>query len=125
MSAWTTDELADLGDTDEIQVVPARADGRPGPATTIWVVRVGDQLYIRSYRGASGGWYRRAVRSRSGAIRAGGLEREVRFEDVDADLRDRIDDAYRTKYGRYGSSYVEAMIGEDAASTSLRLQPAR
>jgi|SRR3954447_9026090 hypothetical protein len=125
MTAWTTDELAAIGDTDEIQIAPARADGRPGPATTIWVVPVADRLYIRSYRGAFSGWYRRAILSRCGLIRAGGLEREVRLDDVDAELRGRIDEAYRTKYGRYGSSYVDAMVGDDAADTTLRLQLAR
>jgi hypothetical protein len=123
MTGWSADELAAIGGAEEVQIAPDRADGTPGRGTTIWVVRAADGLYVRSFRGPSGGWYRRAVRSRRGTIRAGGLERRVRFEDAEAGLQSEIDQAYRTKYAAY-SSLVSPMVGPAAVATTLQLRPA-
>ena len=46
-------ELERIGDADELELA---AGGR---TTTIWVVRVGGDLYVRSYRGRNGTWFRR------------------------------------------------------------------
>ena len=122
MTGWGADELAAIGGAEEMEIAPDRADGTPGRATTIWVVRAADDLYVRSYRGPSGGWYRRAVRSRRGTIRAGGLERRVRFADAEAGLQARIDEAYRTKYAGH-SSLVSPMVAAAAVATTLQLRP--
>ena len=52
---WTAEELATIAAAGEIDLVPRRPDDRLGPATTIWIVRVGDDLYVRSYRGPGAG----------------------------------------------------------------------
>jgi hypothetical protein len=118
---WTPEDLDAIAATDEIEIAPRRADGTLGRATTIWIVRVGGDLYVRSYRGPGGSWYRAARRTHEGRLRAGGIERDVTFDaDHDAD-RTAIDDAYRAKYGH--SSYVDAMIVPEVASTTLRLVP--
>ncbi len=44
MTAWTSDELDRIGETEELEVTPLRADGAPGRPTPVWVVRVGDEL---------------------------------------------------------------------------------
>jgi hypothetical protein len=88
---------------------------------TIWIVRVGDDLYIRSYRGAGAAWYRRARRLGEGRIGAGGVEQDVTFVDShEAD--DAVDDAYREKYGH--NRYADAMVTDDARATTLRLEAA-
>jgi hypothetical protein len=102
---------------------PDRADHTPGPAVPIWVVRVGDELYVRSYRGPSGSWYRRARRNGSGQIRVGGVDHAIRFSVADPGVRTQVDEAYRAKYGRYGSSYIGPMISDTVAETTLQLQP--
>jgi hypothetical protein len=118
---WTPEDLDAIAATDEIEIAPRRADGTLGRATTIWIVRVGDDLYVRSYRGPEGSWYRAARRTHEGRLRAGGIERDVTVDaDHDAD-RTAIDGAYRAKYGR--SSYVDAMIVPEVATTTLRLVP--
>jgi hypothetical protein len=123
MSGWSERDLAVIGAAHEIVVAPDRADRTPGPAVPIWVVRVGDELYVRSYRGSSGGWYRRARRNGIGRIRSGREEFRVRFSDVaEPELRGRIDEAYQVKYGRYGSSYVTPMTSDSAAETTLQLE---
>ena len=60
MSGLSERDLARIGVADEILVAPDRGDRSRSPAVPIWVVRVGDELYVRSYRIVSGGWYRRA-----------------------------------------------------------------
>jgi hypothetical protein len=89
----------------------------------IWVVRVGDGLYVRSYRGPSGSWPRRARRNGSGRIRVGGGDHAVRFTAADPAVRPQVDEAYRAKYGWYGSSYVRRIISDNIAETTLHLQP--
>ena len=48
MNQWTDDELARIGAADELEIAPLRPDGAPRKPVTIWVVRVGDELYVRS-----------------------------------------------------------------------------
>ena len=52
--SWTTDELDSIGDADELHLAPRRKDGTPRRTVPIWVVRVGDELYVRSWRGDGG-----------------------------------------------------------------------
>ncbi len=120
MSTWTTAELDDLGAASEIGIAPRRDDGSLHGYTTIWVVRVGDDLFVRSYNGRDGSWYRTARRSGAARIRVGGTERDVTLEPASVDTVD-VDAAYRAKYGH--SSYAHAMTTGDTASTTLRLVP--
>jgi hypothetical protein len=123
MTTWTPDELHRIGAADELHIAPSHPDGSLRRYTTIWVVRVGDDLYVRSYRGPGGAWYRTAQASHTGRIRAGGVERDVSFARPDDAIRTAVDEAYRTKYGRYGDTYVVPMVSDDAAITTLRLTP--
>lgn len=121
---WTADELGRIGTADELRISPLRPDGTPRNPVTIWVVRHGDDLYVRSYKGSGGSWYRSAQARHEGHIQAGGVDRDVTFEaETDPGVNDEIDAAYRAKYGRY-SAYVEPMVGEAARATTLRLVPA-
>jgi len=121
MSDWTAEELGNIGSADELEIAPLREDGSLRPFVTIWVVRVGDDLYVRSYRGHNGVWFRSALRRPQGRIRAGGVDREVDFAPSDDADQDAIDQAYRTKYARYASTYVDPMLSPDARAATLRL----
>jgi hypothetical protein len=123
MTAWTSDELSTIGGADELELAPLRGDGTLRKGVTIWVVRHGGDLYIRSYRGRSSAWFRAAQARHEGHIRAGGVEKDVTFvEETDPGINDQIDAAYRTKYRRY-ASYVPPMIGSEARTTTLKLVP--
>jgi hypothetical protein len=123
MTGWTNDELDAIGDADELQIAPLRRDGSARKPVTIWVVRVGDDLYVRSVKGRDGAWFRAAEASREGHIRAGGIDRDVTFEaETDPGINDQIDAAYRTKYRR-SASFVPPMLTPDARATTLRLVP--
>jgi hypothetical protein len=127
VTSWTSDELDRIGSADELRITSVRADGALRPYVPIWVVRVGDDLYVLSYRGADGGWFRHLRERDRGRIKAGGVEREVAVaaaaDDVDNDVDDAVDEAYRGKYGRYGSRLVDPMIAAPARGTTLRLAP--
>ena len=122
MTAWTNDELTRIGSAEELEIAARRSDGSLRRAVPIWVVRVGDDLYVRSWRGANGRWFRDARVSHEGHIAAGDIDRDVDLVDAPEDVNDTIDDAYRAKYGRY-SSYVPPMIAPQARATTLKLIP--
>jgi hypothetical protein len=121
MRDWTLDELTTIGNAIEVDVTPSRADESSGEYTTIWVVRVGSELYVRSYRGQSGRWYRDAIDTGRGHLRIGTVERDVSFDSDHRVDQSDVDAAFRAKYGR--SSYVDAMVTPDVAATTLRLVP--
>ena len=51
MYEWGQDELDRLGRGDEIGIASRRADGTLRGCVTIWAVRVGDEVYVRSANG--------------------------------------------------------------------------
>jgi hypothetical protein len=122
-ASWTADELATIGGTEELWLATLRDDGSLRPYVTIWVVRAGDELYVRSARGPAGGWYVRALRSKAGRIRAGGLERDVVFAEAADDVHADIDAAYHAKYDRYGPAIVGSVVGQKAHGVTIRLLP--
>jgi len=124
-ASWTDDELGRIGRAEELQVTSRRADGSLRPYVTIWVVRAGDDLYVRSAYGANNGWYRRAKASGTGRIRAAGLERDVTFAEADPDVNTAVDQAYHTKYDRHGPAIVGTVVGAEVAPVTIRLVPVR
>ncbi len=123
MSAWTADELARIGRANELQVASRRPDGSLRPFVTIWGVRLGDDLYVRSAYGPDNGWFRRAKASGLGRVRAGGVERDVAFEVPGPEVDDGLHAAYHAKYDRYGPAIVGSVVSPEAASSTLRLIP--
>jgi hypothetical protein len=119
---WTNDELRRIEAADELEMAPVRRDGTLRKPVPIWVVRVGDDVYVRAAYGPGTGWHRVARTSRAGRIRAGGVERDVTIEDADGAVADQVDTAYRTKY-RHAGSIVDGITNAEARSTTLRLTP--
>src|SRR5438034_4965943 len=104
MSAWTSDELEKIAAADELQLASARPDGTLRNPVTIWVVRLGDDLYVRSVNGRNSAWFRGVQTRHEGHVRAGGVDKDVTFvEESDSQVNDQIDAAYITKYRRYAS----------------------
>ena len=121
MTAWTDVELRRIGEAQELQLASERPDGALRPYVTMWVVRVGDELYVRSAYGAGNPWFRRAKASGVGRVRAGGLERDVTFADAGPGVHADIDAAYHAKYDRYGPEIVGTVVGSDAHDVTIRL----
>ena len=123
MTTWTDDELTRIGEADELRIASTRPDGTLRPAVIIWVVRVGDDLFVRSAYGSKNPWFARAQASRSGRITAGGVERDVTFADADPARSDAIDAAYHAKYDHYGPAIVGTVVGPEVRAVTLQLVP--
>jgi hypothetical protein len=124
MTAWTSEELNKIGKADELQIASLRRDGTLRNPVTIWVVRVGDNLYVRAYKGRTGPWFRGTQARHEGHIQAGGVDKDVTFvEEADPAINDQIDAAYRTKYRRYDAQYVDPMVAPEAKAATIKLVP--
>lgn len=124
MAAWTEQQLAEIARTDELHVAPCRADGSLTGPRTVWAVRVGDDVYIRSVNGTTGAWYRTTRSSHEGHVKIGAVDADVAFADIDERdaVGDRIDAAYRQKYRSFPGPLASIIAGK-ARATTLRLSP--
>ncbi len=124
MTAWTSDELTKIGKAEELDLASLRADGTLRNPVTMWVVRIGDDLYVRAYKGRTGAWFRGTQTRHAGHIRAGGVDKDVTFvEEANPDINDQIGAAYRTKYRRYAASIVDPMVTPEARAATIKLVP--
>jgi hypothetical protein len=121
MSGWTDDELGRIGRATELRLASRRPDGSLGRYATIWAVVAGDALYVRSAYGYDNAWFQRALRSGQGRIEAGGLERDVAFEQPGVEVAADVTRAYHAKYDRYGSAIVGTVVSPEAVRSTLRL----
>jgi hypothetical protein len=124
MATWTNDELRKIAAAEELELASVRRDGTLGHAVTIWVVRVGDDLYVRSWKGHNGAWFHATQARHAGRIEAGGVGKDVTFvPEADPTINDQIDAEYRTKYRRHGGRYVDPMVATTARATTMKLVP--
>jgi hypothetical protein len=107
MAAWTSDELGKIAAADELELASTRGDGSLRKPVTIWVVRHGDDLYVRSVYGRTSNWFRGTQDRHEGHISAGGVDKDVVF--VEADEEE--------------ASYVDPTAGPEARAATLRLVP--
>jgi hypothetical protein len=120
VAQWTDDELTKIGAEDELELSSLRSDGTLTKRVTIWVVRVGDDLYVRPVKGREG-WHRATQIRRSGHIKSAGIEKDVSFEDVDHAIDAQIDTALKTKYAKYPERYVTPILTDASKDAGLRL----
>ena len=123
MTTWTSDELNKIGAAEELEIASLRRDGTLRNPVTIWVVRDGDDLYVRSVNGRKGAWFRGTRGRHEGHIKAGGVDKDVTIVDADPDINDQIDAAYHTKYRRYAASIIRSIVSPEARSATIKLVP--
>jgi hypothetical protein len=122
-NAWTADELARIGQAEELELASWRADGSLRSWVPLWVARVGDDVYVRSMYGRSNPWFQRALASGEGRIRAGGVERDVTFEEPGSAVDDDLHAAIHAKYDRHGARIVATVTSPESALATVRLVP--
>ena len=124
MTSWTPHDLERIGAAEELQLATFKKDDVLVKPVTIWVVRVGDDLYLRAYRGRETAWFQHIQRRPEGRIEDGGVTKDVMLVDASADgaLGNQIDAAYQSKYRRYSATYVGPMIAPQARATTLKLE---
>jgi hypothetical protein len=124
--AWAPEQMDRIDTADELQIAVRRGDGSLRRRLPIWVVRVGDAVYVRTWHRRDTGWFGQVLSTRRARVRVPGVEVDVTVEDVGegpADLHAVVDAAYRAKYARYGRSSLDAMVADAAAASTLRLAP--
>jgi hypothetical protein len=66
MTGWTHNDLERMGAVEKLQLATFKKDGTLRKPVTIWVVRVGDDVYVLSWRGREGAWFRHIQRRARG-----------------------------------------------------------
>ena len=122
MTAWRSDELSRIEGADELDLASVRRDGTLRNPVTIWVVRHGNDLYVRSVNGRTATWFRGAQDRHEAQIHAGDVEKDVLLVETD-DVSDEIDAAYRAKYRRYPARIVDTVVTPEARAATLKLVP--
>ena len=123
MVPWTSAELKKIEAAEELRIASLRKDGTLRKPVIIWVVRVGDELYVRSVNGRGSAWFRGVESRHEGQIDAGGVVKDVSFvEETDAVINDNIDAAYITKYRHY-ASIAKSMTTPAVRAATIKLVP--
>jgi len=126
MTSWSQDDLGRLGGVGEVEVSSVRRDGSLSRARTVWIARVGDQLYVRSVNGPDAAWYRLTRTFHQGRIEARGVARDVTWIDVNTAEQPDMDPAVDAEYARkyQGSTAAIAHINSPLArTTTMRVEP--
>jgi len=121
MTTWTSDELTRIESAEELQIASLGRDDTLRKSVIIWVVRLGDDLYVRSVNGRTAAWFRHTQVRHEGRIQAGGIDKDVTFVDANSDLNDQIDAVYRSKYCRYAANIINSIVSPTARSATITL----
>jgi hypothetical protein len=119
MVPFDADTLRLLGETREVDI---RTDKHPGSAVVIWVVVADGAVFVRSFRGVKGRWYRDLATGGPAALEVAG--RRLAVQAVPVTDPATIEQVSRGFLGKYAPSpYAQAMVQADILSTTLRLDP--
>ena len=119
MAAFDAATLAVFRDANEVRIVAPGAKR----GIIIWVVAVGDALFVRSFLGADAGWYKSVLAKGEAALEHGRRKVPMRATAVtDRTTIDAVSQAYLAKYA--SSSYAPKMVRDEILQTTLRLEPA-
>jgi hypothetical protein len=122
MAGWDEDELDRIEAAQELRLQSERRDGTLRDPVTMWVARVADGVYVGSVRGREGAWFRGTQTRKQGRIDAGGVSKNVRFEDADPGVLDAVEASYRTKYAAY-PDILDRSITPQLRAAVLQLVP--
>jgi hypothetical protein len=114
---------ATLRELRDVQEVAIRTDKHPKSAVVIWVVVADDEVFVRSWRGAKGRWYRDLATGGPATLEfAGGRKLAVQALPAgDDDAVIRVSREFLRKYQR--SSHAAEMVRPETLPTTLRLEP--
>ena len=118
MAKFDAKTLSTLRDVREVAI----RTGTCRNAATIWVTVSGDQVFVRSWSGANGRWYRGLAAGGPATLEFGGRCSPVQaIPASDPDSVARANHEYLKKYRL--SSHAREMVRAEILSTTLRLEP--
>jgi len=71
-ATWTPEQLQRIDGSDELEIASRRADGTLRQFVPIWVVRVDDQVYVRTWHRRTTGWFGRVLDTHRARVRERG-----------------------------------------------------
>lgn len=122
VTAWPSGTLDEFDRMEELNLVLTR-EGYSDLRLPIWVVVVDGHTYVRSYLGATSGWFRRVQLEFDQTVVLAAGETPVHFANIDrlAHVNKAIDAAFDRKYSTF--DYVSAMSEPAAVEATLRIDP--
>ena len=119
MANFDADTLRALRDVHEVRI---RTEKHPKTAVVIWVVVADDDVFVRSWLGTKGRWYRDLAASGPAALEFAGRRLAVEaIPERDADAIAKVSREFLKKYQR--SAHAEEMVRAEILATTLRLEP--
>ena len=120
--SFSEDDLARLRAAEEVDIETQAPEGAVH-TTTIWLVVDGDEVFVRSVRGAAGRWFREATANPAVAVHVDGRRlAATAIPAPDPDSMERVTNAVIAKYT--GISGFDSMQNPDIFPATLRLEPA-
>ena len=115
-------DLAAIATAKEVDI-ETRSTAGVTHRTIIWIVERDGAVYVRSYKGLDGRWYREALADPGVAIHVDGRRVAARaVPATDPASVEACSEGLRAKYRR--SASLDAMLVDDVLPTTLRLVPA-
>ena len=106
----------------EVQEFVIRTEQHPESAVVIWVVVADDEVFVRSWRGTRGRWYRDLAAGGPATLEFAGRGLAVQAIPAgDPAAIDRASREFLSKYRR--SSHAQEMVRSQTLPTTLRLEP--
>jgi hypothetical protein len=119
MADFDTDTLRRLRDVRELRI---RTGKHPKTAVIIWIVVAGNEVFVRSWRGDKGRWYRDLTAGGPATLEFAGRLFEVQAIPAgDAASVASASAEFLRKY--QPSTHAPEMVRPEILSTTLRLEP--
>jgi hypothetical protein len=119
MASFDAETLRQLSTAREVSI---RTDKHPKSDVVIWVVVAENEVFVRSWRGARGRWYRDLAQGGLASLELNGSRLPVRAVPAnDPATIARVSDGFMQKYRT--SSHAPEMVRPETLPTTLWLAP--
>jgi hypothetical protein len=119
MANFDADILRELHDLQEVFI---RTEKHPKSAIVIWVAVDDDEVFVRSWLGTKGRWYKDLAAGGPATLEFGG--RRVAVQAIPASDDDAVARTSREILKKYRrSSHAQEMVRPEILPTTMRLEP--
>ena len=119
MTNFDAETMRELRDVREVAI---RTEKHPKSAVVIWVVVADVEVFVRSWRGAEGRWYRDLAAGGPATLEYASRRLAVQASPADDEAAvARVSREFLRKYRR--NSHAQEMVRSETLPTTLRLEP--